>query len=101
VYLFDDALDLWEEAIKNAPTEIKEQEPMTGPEYNFMGLFPRAIACLQLGSESLKKVLRILECYLILDPVGLLQVCILAPSRINFSDMRRDYSIPSPSLRKD
>lgn len=48
---------------------------MTGPVYNFMGLFPRAIACLQLGSESLKKVLRILECYLILDPVGLLQVC--------------------------
>ena len=72
--MYEDALDLWEEAVKNAPTEIKEQEPATGPEYNFMGLFPRAIACLQLGSESLKKVLRILECYLVLDPVGLMQV---------------------------
>ena len=72
--MYEDALDLWEEAVKNASTEIKEQEPATGAECNFMGLFPRAIACLQLGNESLKKVLRILECYLILDPVGLMQV---------------------------
>jgi hypothetical protein len=72
--LFEDALDLWEEAVKNAPTEVKEAEPMTGPEYNFIGLFPRAIACLQFGSENLKKILRIIESYLILDPAGIMQV---------------------------
>lgn len=74
VYLFEDALDLWEEAVKNAPTGVKEAEPMTGPEYNFMGLFPRAIDCLQFGSENLKKILRIIESYLILDPIGIMQV---------------------------
>lgn len=75
MYLFEDALDLWEEAVRNAPTEIKEQEPLTGPEYNFMGLLPKAIECLQLGSEILKKILKIIESYLILDPVGIMQVC--------------------------
>lgn len=74
MYLFEDALDLWEETVKNAPTEIKEQEPLTGPEYTFMGLFPEAVACLQLGSENLKKILKIIESYLILDPVGIMQV---------------------------
>ena len=72
--MFEDALDLWEEAVKNAPTEIKEQEPLTGPEYNLMGLFPKAVACLQLGSENLKKILKIIESYLILDPPSLMQV---------------------------
>jgi hypothetical protein len=38
-----------------------------------MGLFPKAIACLQLGSENLKKVLRIVESYIMLDPVGIMQ----------------------------
>lgn len=73
LYLFEDALYLWEEAVKNAPTEIKDQEPLTGPEYNLMGLFPKTIECLQLGSESLKSVLRIIEYYIILDPVGIMQ----------------------------
>lgn len=77
MYLFEDALDLWEEAVKNAPTEIKEQIPLTGPEYNFMGLFPKAIACLQLGSENLKMTLKIIESYLILDPVGIMQVIVM------------------------
>jgi len=67
-------LELWEEAVKNVPTEVREQEPLTGPEYNFMGLFPRAIACLQLGSENLKIILKIIESYLILDPVGIMRV---------------------------
>ena len=62
--------------MKNVPTEIKEQEPLTGPEYNIMGLFPRAILCLELGSENLKKVLKIMEEYLILDPIGIMQVII-------------------------
>ena len=39
-----------------------------------MGLFPKAIACLQLGSENLKMILKIIESYLILDPVGIMQV---------------------------
>jgi len=38
-----------------------------------MGLFPKAISCLQLGSENLKKVLRIIESYIILDPVGIMR----------------------------
>ena len=74
MYLFEDALDLWEEAVKNAPNEVKEQEPRTVPEQNFMGLFPKAIECLQFGSENLKKVLRIIEVYVILDPVGIMTV---------------------------
>jgi hypothetical protein len=72
--LFEDALDLWEEAIKNASTEVKDQDPLSGPEINFMGLFPKAVACLQFGSENLKKILKIIECYLILDPTGIMQV---------------------------
>jgi hypothetical protein len=60
--------------VKNTPTEVKDEEPLTGPKYNFMGLFPKAVACLQLGSETLKKVLRIIEYYIILDPVGIMQV---------------------------
>jgi hypothetical protein len=95
VYLYEDALDLWEEAIKNAPTDIKEQEPMMGPEFNFMGLFPRAIACLQLGSENLKKVLRILEYYLTLDPVGLMQVRMSFYLKLKFRGMRRRCSTHS------
>ena len=39
-----------------------------------MGLFPKAIACLQLGSENVKKILKIIESYLILDSVGIMQV---------------------------
>jgi hypothetical protein len=39
-----------------------------------MGLFPRAITCLQFGSDTLKKVLRIIEYYIVLDPVGIMQV---------------------------
>jgi len=89
VYLFEDALDLWEEAIKNAPTEVKDQEPMAGPEYNFMGLFPKAIACLQLGSENLKKILKIIEAYLILDPVGVMKVSHKV-TLTDISDMRKN-----------
>jgi hypothetical protein len=72
--LYEEALDLWEEAVKNAPTEVKNEEPMTGPTYNIMGLFPRVVACLQFGSDTLKKVLKIIEYYIILDPVGIMQV---------------------------
>jgi len=78
--LFEDALDLWEEAVKNAPTEVKEQEPVVSPMPNFTGLFPRAIACLQFGSENLKKVLKIIEGYLILDPSGIMEVTSLMTS---------------------
>jgi hypothetical protein len=77
--LFEDALDLWEEAVKNAPTDVKEQIPVMGPECNFMGLFPNAIACLQFGSENLRKVLKIIEVYLILDPVGIMKVHLIQP----------------------
>lgn len=78
--MFEDALDLWEEAVKNAPTVVKEQEPVVSPLPNFMGLFPRAVACLQFGSENLKKVLKIIECYLILDPSGIMEVTSLTTS---------------------
>jgi hypothetical protein len=47
---------------------------MSGPEYNLMGLFPKAIACLELGSENLKKILKIIEAYLMLDSVGIMKV---------------------------
>jgi hypothetical protein len=39
-----------------------------------MGLFSKTVACLQLGSENLKTILKIIELYLILDPVGIMQV---------------------------
>jgi hypothetical protein len=89
--LFEDALDLWEEAVKTAPNEVKEAEPLTGPEYNFIGLFPRAIACLQLGSENLKKILRIIESYLILDPVGIMQVTAHLMTRLISRDLPKSY----------
>lgn len=91
MYLFEDALDLWEEAVKNAPTEVKDQEPLIGPEYNFMGLFQKAVDCLQLGSENLVKVLKILESYLILDPVGIMQVCPPFFQRLIRRDTQRHF----------
>lgn len=90
MYLFEDALDLWEEAVKNVPTEVREQEPLTGPEYNFMGLFPRAMACLQFESENLKKILKIIEAYLVLDPVGIMKV-VPASFKLNCSAMQIYY----------
>jgi len=74
----EEALELWETTVSSAPNEIKGQEPVTGPEYNLMGLFPALLRCLKYGSENLKIVLRIIEGYLMIDGAGLMLVAPIA-----------------------
>lgn len=80
MYLYEDALALWEEAVINAPTEIKAQKPLTGPVYNFMGLFAKALDCIPHSTfENLKTLFKVIEYYLVLDPDGIMKVGSLIP----------------------
>ncbi|KAI8975059.1 armadillo-type protein [Mycotypha africana] len=59
VYLLEDALDLWWTLLQTAP--------MNSPE--FMSLYyPPALALLDYDTENLRKVLKVIESYLLLDP---------------------------------
>ncbi|KAG9306619.1 hypothetical protein G9A89_004816 [Geosiphon pyriformis] len=63
VYLSDDALDLWQAILQNTV----ECTPL------LFSLVPTAISLLEFGSELLKKVLQVLESYIILVPEMLMQ----------------------------
>ncbi|KAL1914641.1 uncharacterized protein VTP21DRAFT_8052 [Calcarisporiella thermophila] len=63
VYLIEDGLELWTATVHNAPR--------TTPE--LFGLIPVAVALLEYGSENLRKVLRILESYALLNGELLVQ----------------------------
>jgi hypothetical protein len=71
------------------------QAALTGPQYNLVGMFPKAIACLQFGSDNLKKVLRIIEAYLILDSIGIVKVCSVDTTRTNNRAMGKTFSADS------
>jgi hypothetical protein len=75
MYLYEDTLALWEEAVRNAPTEINAQKPLTGPIYNFMGLFSKALDCIpHCTFENLKTLFKVIEDYLVLDPDSIMKV---------------------------
>ncbi|KAJ3017014.1 Importin-11 [Thoreauomyces humboldtii] len=57
VYLLEDGLDLWHAVVTNATTCSNEMHQ----------LLPFAVQILGHGSESLKKILAIVECYVVLD----------------------------------
>ncbi|KAI5779999.1 armadillo-type protein [Geopyxis carbonaria] len=59
VYLLEDALELWEATIKATPAPAS-------PE--ILNLFPCLLPCLQLGSATLRRVLDIIESYVLLAP---------------------------------
>lgn len=65
VYLLEDALDLWLAALENSV------ECTSG----LFSLVPAVIGLLEYGSEILKKILKILESYIILVPDMIIQVC--------------------------
>ncbi|RUP42843.1 armadillo-type protein [Jimgerdemannia flammicorona] len=63
LYLMDDALDLWWTAVQSA-THCSE------PLY---ALVPAAVALLEYGTENLRRLLKILESYVLLAPVMVMQ----------------------------
>ncbi|CAG8528258.1 11592_t:CDS:10 [Ambispora leptoticha] len=63
VYLLEDALDLWLAILQNT----EQCTPL------LFELVPSAIALLEFGSETLKRVLKILESYIILVPQMVIQ----------------------------
>ncbi|CAG8586179.1 1331_t:CDS:10 [Paraglomus brasilianum] len=63
VYLLDDALDLWYVTVQCAP----HSTPL------LLSLVPASVALLEFGSDSLKKVLKILESYLVMAPEMVMQ----------------------------
>ncbi|KAJ3279966.1 Importin-11 [Borealophlyctis nickersoniae] len=63
VYLLEDGIDLWLSLVRNT----------TDASRDLLSLFPHATALLEYGSESLKKVLKLVEGYIILAPHAVLR----------------------------
>ena len=64
VYLLDDALELWEATVKSSPEPASQE---------LLGLFPYLIGCLGLASAALRKVLEIVDCYVLLAPRDIIE----------------------------
>ncbi|TPX71763.1 hypothetical protein SpCBS45565_g00836 [Spizellomyces sp. 'palustris'] len=63
LYLLEDAIDLWLAVIQNTPRCTPQ----------IASLLEYGMALLEYGSESLKTVLKVVESYVVLEPVGVLQ----------------------------
>jgi hypothetical protein len=59
VYLLEDALELWESTVRATPA------PASG---ELLELFPYLLVCLEIGSTTLRRVLDIVDSYVILAP---------------------------------
>lgn len=59
VYLLEDALDLWEATIRSTPAPASQQ---------LLDLVPFLLPCVELGTITLRKVLAIIESYVLLAP---------------------------------
>jgi len=59
VYLLEDALELWEATVRATPTPASQE---------LLDLFPYLIACMELASVALRKVLEIVDSYMLLAP---------------------------------
>ena len=73
VYLLEDGLDLW--------TAVLQQTPTTRPppSAELLGLATSLIPLTELGSDSFRPVLELLESYIILSPQTILSTSILDP----------------------
>lgn len=63
IYLLEDALDLWWSLLQSAPSSSAE----------LMSLLPCAFTLLDHDTENLRKVLKIIDSYILLDPTTTLQ----------------------------
>ncbi|KAI8059671.1 armadillo-type protein [Thamnidium elegans] len=63
IYLLEDALDLWWSLLQSAPSSSAE----------LMSLLPCAFTLLDYDTENLRKVLKIIDSYILLDPITTLQ----------------------------
>jgi hypothetical protein len=73
VYLLEDGIDLW--------TAILQQTPTTNPQPSaeLLGLATSLIPLAELGSDSFRSVLELLESYILLSPQTILSTNILEP----------------------
>ncbi|PWW79173.1 ARM repeat-containing protein [Tuber magnatum] len=65
VYLLEDALDLWEAAIRATPAPAPQ---------GLLDLVSYLLPCVELGTQTLRKVLDIIESYVILAPREMIEV---------------------------
>ncbi|RPB03146.1 ARM repeat-containing protein [Choiromyces venosus 120613-1] len=65
VYLLEDALDLWEAAIRATPAPAPQ---------GLLDLVPYLLPCVEFGTLTLRKVLDIIESYVILAPREMIEV---------------------------
>nr|KAJ3421434.1 Importin-11 [Polyrhizophydium stewartii] len=63
LYLIEEGLELWLVTVQNAPAATPE----------LVALVPYATHLITFGSENLKRVLHIVEAYVVLDPLAVLQ----------------------------
>lgn len=59
VYLLEDALDLWEATVRSTPAPASQE---------LIDLVPFLLPCIELGTITLRKVLDIIESYVLLAP---------------------------------
>ncbi|KAJ3362561.1 Importin-11 [Kappamyces sp. JEL0680] len=64
LYLLEEGLELWLSTLQNA----------AGCSHELLHLLPAGISLLEYGTESLKRVLHILEAYIVLSPLQTLQL---------------------------
>lgn len=64
VYLLDDALELWEATVKSTPSPASQE---------LLGLFPYLIGCLGLATTALRKVLEVVDSYVLLAPRDIIE----------------------------
>ncbi|KAL7268006.1 hypothetical protein RUND412_009385 [Rhizina undulata] len=64
VYLLEDALDLWDVTIKSTPTPVSQ---------DLLDLVQYLLPCVELGTMTLKRVLDIIEGYVLLAPAEMIE----------------------------
>ncbi|TPX34316.1 hypothetical protein SmJEL517_g03017 [Synchytrium microbalum] len=64
LYMLEDGLELWLATIQNTDLQTPE----------LLSLYPLAVNLLKYGTDALKKVLKIVESYIVLAPLEVLQV---------------------------
>ncbi|KAI8368386.1 armadillo-type protein [Choanephora cucurbitarum] len=63
IYLLEDSLDLWWTLVQTAPASTPD----------LLSLFPAALELLDYDTENLRKILKIIDSYIMLDPQSTLQ----------------------------
>ncbi|KAJ3380752.1 Importin-11 [Lobulomyces angularis] len=64
IYLIDDAIELWLSVVQNSPQ----------PTEVLFALLPFGIKLMEYGTDSLKAILKIVEAYILLNPLSVLQI---------------------------